>query len=438
MEIGTEGEETNIAGNSASQGKILTPQGEAHHDELLPVVAPMILDAPAEEKVESPAKNATIQDNTPLAQSSEKPIEIEKTPIQRAIEKLNTGNVIATASTFSKEVVVKTETPSIPAEMESPIDGITLIPTSEESMEGYGVEKPKPMTEVKPRISEVQAGIESPATDDGLPRIRTYATDMSEEIRKRGSTLTSIVGAEKKRNAEAGIYTGEKPIEQNKSRVLFFVGGAVLLVILGALSIGVALMLQKPGGTTPTRTALISTNRSEKIEEVADMPLAKLLAGVRASATLNLGEVEAFSITDGGVPLTAEQVLTALGAPNELARNASDIMVGVHSFEYNQPFILIRVSEYDRAFAAMLVWESTMSAGLDDFFKPTNVTSSGITSIAPLLTFTDHVSQNIDIRESQPEWPVVYAFLGRDLLLITTNESTLHEIVTRVSAQKSQ
>ncbi len=52
--------------------------------------------------------------------------------------------------------------------------------------------------------------------------------------------------------------------------------------------------------------------------------------------------------------------------------------------------------------------------------------------IPPTLSFTDTVLQNLDTRESQSSWPVIYAFPTQGLLIFTTNEYTLREIMTRL------
>ena len=76
----------------------------------------------------------------------------------------------------------------------------------------------------------------------------------------------------------------------------------------------------------------------------------------------------------------------------------------------------------------MLVWEGGMAETLGDFFKPVNATGR-----PPELHFTDGIFKNIDVRSSERTWPIVYAFPERDLLIITTNENTLTEILTRLA-----
>lgn len=268
-----------------------------------------------------------------------------------------------------------------------------------------------------------------------LPRIRTYATDMSEEIRKRGSTISSIVSAEQQKARKEGAF--DDPVKKS-NRIALFVAATLLLVVLGGVAIGVAFLTRTSIIPPPPHSALIPTNSYETIAVDADRTLAPILGDARTRASLDLGEAKDIVVTRDGRALTPQEILRALGAPDELARNATSIMIGVHAYDRNQPFILIGVTAYDRAFDSMLSWEARMNEGLGDFFKPSGLTLNSAAATPPALEFTDRVLQNIDIRESQQSWHIMYSFLRRDLILITTNDSTLREVVTRLALQKSK
>lgn len=263
---------------------------------------------------------------------------------------------------------------------------------------------------------------------EALPNIRTYASDMSEEIRKRGETLSTIVNAEKIRTGGKDEAVPETEKRQERIKNLTLIAGAGLLVLIGISAvIGVFIFMQQHPPELP-KTGMIPTNRTESLDAQSNPSLQTALAELRDSASLNLGEIEEISVTGGAALLSAETILTRLGAPSILARNATDIMVGVHSYNHNQPFILVRVSAYDRAFDGMLSWEPKMGESLGAFFAPAH-------GAAPKLRFSDGVFQNLDVRESQPEWRILYAFPEKNLLLITTNESTLREVTTRLTLQ---
>ena len=109
------------------------------------------------------------------------------------------------------------------------------------------------------------------------------------------------------------------------------------------------------------------------------------------------------------------------------AREVTAAMVGLHAFDRNQPFVLLEVTTYDRSFNALLEEERDLARALGFFFAPTPVLNDGnivSASQAPNLEFRDQIIRNADVRVSQSEWPILYAYLNRTLLIVTTNEFT--------------
>lgn len=265
-------------------------------------------------------------------------------------------------------------------------------------------------------------------TPSGLPRIRTYAADLSSAIRTRGETLTSIVSAQKKR----GERLHDTPIEQRASHTRFVVAMSALAVVLGVVVVAVAFFLTTKDSAVPALPAgIIFPNTTLVLEHTRGVALSTLLAEERNTAQLSLGEVERIVVTEDGVPLSASDTAGRLGIPNAIAREVVDIMVGIHAFDRTQPFIILSVVTYDRTFNAMLLWEKDMGRALGAWFAPLNAQSE-----APNLSFSDAIFRNLDVRKSQDAYPVVYTYPARTLLVITTNEFTLREITTRLGSAR--
>lgn len=312
-----------------------------------------------------------------------------------------------------------------------------------ESIEGMLIDRSlreSGLKEALPRENIAPSKLEAPSTDDsrGSPRIHTYAADLSREIGKRDATLSSIITAEQMRGgAPERSKMPAAPSNSGKRRIVSLSVGALVLVAIGAGAIwGAITWNAQPKQIASPAAGIIPVNARMVITEDVKTPLTTLLAAARSSAALDLGEVEALDVATGTEALAAGDLLTALGAPNELARNATGVFIGLHSFNHVQPFIIISVSAYDRAFEAMLAWEKTIGDDLGPFFAPSGA-PQGIGVHAPQLSFTDHVSGNVDIRESQNAWPVFYAFPRQNLLVITTNENTLKEVMARLSLQNA-
>lgn len=278
--------------------------------------------------------------------------------------------------------------------------------------------------------AEAPSSLQSDSAE-GAPRIapiRTYAADISEVIRKRGETLSTIVRAEQEKG---GPLNKEKETEYRAGmQRALLIAGAAGLVLLGIAIIGLVLIFSGNEEPAPEYAPLISANTAVSIPIQAEANLLELLAAERVASDINLGEVAEVVISEGGARLSPSQILTLLNAPPTIARNATDIMVGIHAFNRNQPFLLIEVEAYDRAFEAMLAWEPSMAENLGAFFAPNRAI---MTPPPATLSFADYVYQNVDVRASDSSWQIVYAFPERNLLLITTNDSTLREVMTRLS-----
>ncbi|MCL9972387.1 MAG: hypothetical protein NBV63_03215, partial [Candidatus Pacebacteria bacterium] len=287
----------------------------------------------------------------------------------------------------------------------------------------------------EPQLIEAEVRARAAARDAQLshdiPRLRTFADDLSEEIKKKGTTVASIVQQERERAArEIALDDDPKPKTspfQNSALLI----GTLALIIVGGLALGGAYVYSiiNTEVTIVAEPTIIFPNKTRVIDVPNFRSLSDTLLVERTGADLALGEVLHVRPAFIQATTSPEVVLAQFNAPAGLLREARSVMVGVHSFDRNQPFIIIEITQYDRAYGAMLGWEEDMARGLGNFFKPKDGT------IPPTLAFTDKVIQNIDVRVSQPEWPIMYAFPRRDVLVITTNQYTLFEVVTRLSAQ---
>ncbi len=347
-------------------------------------------------------------------------------PLSKAEDKLLGGNVVSLLEAQQRaKTVAPTPVRSGTKYAESPV---------QRSIREIGL-KPRVVQEKKETSST-----DTLATKPGeLPRIRTYAADMSEEIKRRGETLSTIISAERMKMGkgpvgdETSVKTEVSVQEKNKGVLLSL--AAIGLLFFGCVALAVAFLVTREQPVAPQRMSMIPINYSELVVVQTEESTTETLAALRQDTDLRLGEMKEFILTEFGAPLQGSEILTLLGAPNLLARNSTNALVGIHAFDRNQPFILVRVSAYDLAFEGMLQWEDTLAESLGGFFAPYKAARDPQPSKPPRITFSDRVYQNIDVRESGPEWKILYAFPRRDLLLITTNESTLREVITRLTLQ---
>ena len=178
------------------------------------------------------------------------------------------------------------------------------------------------------------------------------------------------------------------------------------------------------------------------------------LVSTAKSEQLAVGLIAGFtpmeaSTTDAeapAVPLSAQQFISALApdVPNTLLRTLEpNFLLGVHSFNNtNQPFLILSVDSYEQGFAGMLAWETTMSQDLAPLF-PTTSSLPAPSTVAATSTqvintgFTDNVVDNHDARvllDQNGNSILLWAFLDQQTIVITTNQYTLTEIISRLKA----
>jgi hypothetical protein len=149
------------------------------------------------------------------------------------------------------------------------------------------------------------------------------------------------------------------------------------------------------------------------------------------------------TVTPGGdveKPAPAEAIVAVLAprAPGSFTRSIKEITFG--SSATAEPFIIIKATSFDVAFAGMLNWETMMSADLaplfgttvTETFDPQARTASG----AREAFFKDVIASNKNARvllDENGDDRIVYTFTDQNTILITTNRETLAELIGLVN-----
>ena len=140
------------------------------------------------------------------------------------------------------------------------------------------------------------------------------------------------------------------------------------------------------------------------------------------------------------VPAEATDIMNhlALRAPGSFTRAVKEITFG--SVGGTDPFILMRVTNFDTAFAGMLQWEQVMSSDLTPLFglpvtesyDPYARTDTQIRS----AFFRDTIASNKSARmlvDAQNTERILYSFVQQNLILITTNSETFSTVLPLIS-----
>jgi len=297
--------------------------------------------------------------------------------------------------------------------------------------------------------------------DKSFSSLRTYEDDIARVLRNSNASVVKIREAEVKRKEQIGddkeqkFIIPEKITSKTNWKIIFIGLLVVLLVISGIILIKFAfdsinkepLPADVSGGVLEADSFfLVNQKRAINITDKNRNALIAELGVLRGGTVGPLGSITQLffqetlagveSITTFGKMLDAFEVT----APNVLIRNIDpNFVYGIHVFEGNQPFLVLKTSSYGHAFAGMLDWEKTLEKDMKGIIIPTNtasrVTASTTVELLKKHIFKDKVILNRDTRliaEDSGDIIMLYSFVNADTIVITTNEDTLKEIVGRL------
>ena len=283
--------------------------------------------------------------------------------------------------------------------------------------------------------------------------IHTYKGDIERSVRGQGLSVSDMISTQAKR-ANVQEAFAEPASSGSMLRVLAALG--VLLVAVG-LGAGVWWVRGQLSATAPAAGISVSSAfiRVDSVKVVTipsdytPTDVLRLFTQNRDTLGLSLGLVARLVPVREGTttPMTAQDLfaLTDQNASGELSRAvSSQFLLGVHSFQDNQAFLIFHTETYAQAYAGMLAWERTMHADLSPMFdrgiapSSADSTSSAAAPTPQVLAtaFADRTVENHDARvlqDAQGNILLLWTFLDRNTLVITTNEYTLRELITRLA-----
>ena len=315
-----------------------------------------------------------------------------------------------------------------------------------------GAELPKPETASQSPAQNVKK------EDSTVKSIETYSGAISQVIQSGTVSAVSIAAAEAARRGKGAEPA--PPPQPDKIRRLVFAGAGVLLLIGAAGIFGWALIPRGGTGQAPQMPpTLIAVDQVIAVPVGSADTRAALMANLQAAkqgVSLPLGLVAQLvpAQTPGngaqGTVMPAQDFLSLLAPdiPPDLLRTfGANYVLGVHSYDQNQALLILKVDSYETAYAGMLEWEPSMPGDLAPLFTrtpsthtPGQGTASTTASTTPDILqtgFTDQVVENHDARvlhNAAGDILLLWTFLDRTTLVVTTNQYTLREAVKRVTS----
>jgi hypothetical protein len=304
----------------------------------------------------------------------------------------------------------------------------------------------------------------APAADESLVKpIETYQRDIESVVQNNKVSVLSIATAEANRRSASGTEEPATKEEKTRSWILnaaFIAGG--LLFLIGA-SGALAYLVTRPT-SVPISTTSVQASPFITIDGVRDITITpntnreKVMASLNAArqaTTLSLGLMGQLLVTESSTTPTGD-IVTPLGAPRfftllaphvpqDLSRTITGYLLGVHVYDGKEAFIIAKVDSYQTAYSGMLSWEPYIKQDLTPLFDHTptlhipkeNLASSSADSTQQFsqIGFIDRIVENHDARVLQNKFGDIYllwTFVDRNTLVITTNAATLREVISRL------
>lgn len=328
-------------------------------------------------------------------------------------------------------------------------------------------EKPHSTNNTKPPQKKQQPEQRRPATNRASA-IRTYYSDAAGVVRDKQVSMTDIALAEQRRRESQEVSQPDTEHTERKSLspALFIVG---LLVILGGVGVlGYVYVTQNtsPGPVPPTITHTLIPANHEQIIDATGMNRNQFLTTLNEeieNVDVPIGDIVALTLLVAPQTATttrelaAHELIDLLQTDIDAALLRSieeDYMLGIHNIGDKAPFLVLRTSFFENAFAGMLRWEPVLANDLAFIAQPQRVPESptgipGATSttdgtgtstvdIPPRqerFTFTDTIVSNRDVRalmNNSGDVRLVYSFPDKNTLIITNNTATLEELFKRL------
>lgn len=299
--------------------------------------------------------------------------------------------------------------------------------------------------------------------ETSLKTIRTYKDDIAQAMKNKKESLVSITAAENKRrilNGKLGPYDSASKRKYLKktsvvilSAALFVLGAGSILYFYGKSSTEVII---EPKPKIPS---IIFSEKNEEFEitNLSRRQILNELTAIKNNTRLSTGEMKNVLITETFVdsdgtekarPASARDFLSAIDAKTAASfmRSLEPVfMLGIYTQDNNQPFLILKTSFYENAFAGMLEWEKNIKDdlaplfGSADFGAISNENSGTSTLPVAAPAFSDFVIKNKDARilkNSAGEIVLMYSFIDKNTIVITTNESAFREILTRMASPR--
>jgi hypothetical protein len=303
----------------------------------------------------------------------------------------------------------------------------------------------------KPPTDEESARAMMPTSETALiSSMHTLKDDLQHAVKEKKMSLVRAVSLEqdKKRDALVEEDFGRKERRKRVAGILF---ASFLLIGLGSAALlGVyVVVVSHSGSNIESQNSIVFAEQSVALplDNANASELKRRIAAARQTQIGSLGSImRVVPLLRSGDPTiepvqaTTQEFFSALGfnAPTDLTKAlGSAFFFGLHVVDENAPILVIPVTNYDRAFAAMLSWERTMSSDLSPVFTAVPSTILDVNGIPSSRVFVDDIIRNYDVRELKDDSGTVqlyYSFPSKNILIIAESPYSFPELLSRLQS----
>lgn len=289
--------------------------------------------------------------------------------------------------------------------------------------------------------------------------VRTFKGDAEDAVKMERLSSMSIAIAEQKKRLESGLAMDIYAPSKTKKIAIIFASLFFLVAGIGAISFSyfqekIYPKTEKLVFKSSVQSFIITDSSAEiNLNKTNSGDMVNLLTGAIRRAGIKSNSIQNIYITENnGISDKGQEIkkmieskkfiaLANFKMPNLLSRSLlPEFMLGLHYWNGNQPFLILKTDSYGNAFSGMLEWEKDMKKDFDALFSLSSRQSSKIASstddiFANERDFEDVFVKNKDaraIRGGNGEIFLIYDLHDKDTVIITTNTSTLAEISDRL------
>lgn len=301
------------------------------------------------------------------------------------------------------------------------------------------------------KITNIPSSITDVAPKQYKPIVRTYKSDVEGTIQTSHISSVNIALAENKKMMGVARQTEVETKKAGINKMLLIT--SLVLIFGGALVFIVPKLLiqlqygEKPAPVETVDSKPIMTVDTEDKINTKDINLYRVSTTLKErveQSSSKLGQIKNIYLTEGsGVDeklITSNKFLELVGAnvPDEILRTLkTQYMFGLHNYNGNQRFLILKVGSYDVSFSGMLRWETNLWGNFKELFNlPTENSTSSSSFGLEIRKFQDATFNNKDcrvVKDSAGNIIFLYSLIDDNTIVITTSTDTLKEIINRVS-----